>query len=222
MGSEDLFHKRKARKNSELKRQKRERAQNARYLIVCEGTKTEPRYLHEFLDDLKIRPQLVHIMPNNGVTPDRIVEHAINLYKEDKIAGDAFDKVYCVFDRDKHTTFSSAVKRIKDLGPPFVAITSTPCFEFWLLLHFIYTNKPFHAAGKKSVGDQVVAMLKNKPGFNKYGKGDNGVYFKTKEKLIVAMENAKKLRLHNEKIKSINPATDFDLLIQDILLLKEK
>ncbi|NLY65621.1 MAG: hypothetical protein GX070_11815 [Alcaligenaceae bacterium] len=65
-------------------------------------------------------------------------------------------------------------------------------------------------------------MLKNKPGFNKYGKGDNGVYFKTKEKLIVAMENAKKLRLHNEKIKSINPATDFDLLIQDILLLKEK
>ncbi|NLY65622.1 MAG: RloB domain-containing protein [Alcaligenaceae bacterium] len=148
MGSEDLFHKRKARKNSELKRQKRERAQNTRYLIVCEGTKTEPRYLREFLDDLKIRPQLVHIMPNNGVTPDRIVEHAINLYEEDKIAGDAFDKVYCVFDRDKHTTFSSAVKRIKDLGHPFVAITSTPCFEFWLLLHFIYTNKPFHAAGK--------------------------------------------------------------------------
>jgi hypothetical protein len=37
MGSEDLFHKRKARTGAALQRQKYERARNKRYLIVCEG-----------------------------------------------------------------------------------------------------------------------------------------------------------------------------------------
>ena len=49
MGSEDLFHKRKARAGAELQRRKLERKRNKRYLIVCEGTKTEPNYLQELL-----------------------------------------------------------------------------------------------------------------------------------------------------------------------------
>ena len=79
MGSEDLFHRRKARGSAELQRQKRERAKYKRYLIVCEGTKTEPHYLREFLDDLRIRPQMVRIAPNQGVSPDRVVAHALTL-----------------------------------------------------------------------------------------------------------------------------------------------
>ena len=104
MGSEDLFHKRKARAAADLVRQKRERARNKRYLIVCEGTKTEPHYLRELLDDLGIRPQMVRIAPNDGVSPDRVVAHAEKLFEEDAVAGDAYDLVYCVFDRDRHTT----------------------------------------------------------------------------------------------------------------------
>lgn len=45
-----------------------ERARNKRYLIVCEGTKTEPNYLQELLDDLRIRPQVVRIARNEGVS----------------------------------------------------------------------------------------------------------------------------------------------------------
>ena len=44
MGHDDLFKKRKARKNIDLQRERHKRAQNKRYLIVCEGTKTEPYY----------------------------------------------------------------------------------------------------------------------------------------------------------------------------------
>ena len=44
MGSEDLFHKRKARESADLQRVSPERGKNKRYLIVCEGTKTEPQY----------------------------------------------------------------------------------------------------------------------------------------------------------------------------------
>ena len=93
MGSEDLFHRRKARAGAALQRQKHERARNKRYLIVCEGAKTEPHYLRELLDDLGIRPQVVRIPPNDGASPDRVVAHAAMLYEEDAAAGDAFDTV---------------------------------------------------------------------------------------------------------------------------------
>ncbi len=225
MGSEDLFHKRKARAGADLQRKKRERARNKRYLIVCEGTKTEPHYFRDLLDDLKIRSQVVRIAPNDGVSPDRVVAHALVLYAEDAAAGDAFDTVYCVFDRDKHTTFDAAVQRTKDLtaeGKPFEAITSTPCFEFWLLLHFGYTAQPFHAAGKKSVGDQVVSALKAKPGFAKYGKGQKGVYTQLKDKLNDAVIHADRLRRHGLATGSINPATDVDELVKAIQALAGK
>jgi RloB-like protein len=216
MGSDDLFRKRKARESAALQRQKHERARNKRFLIVCEGTKTEPHYFRELLDDLRIRSQVVRIAPNDGVSPDRVVAHALALYEEDAASGDAYDAVYCVFDRDNHTTFDAAVQRTKDLsggGKPLVAITSTPCFEFWLLLHFGYTDQPFHAAGKKSVGDQAVAMLKTKPGFGKYGKGQKGIYAQLKDKLENALSHAEQLRKHGAATGSVNPATDIDKLV---------
>jgi hypothetical protein len=216
MGSDDLFHKRKARESAALQRKKHERARNKRYLIVCEGTKTEPQYFRELLDDLCIRPQVVRIAPNDGASPDRIVTHALALHNEDALDGDAYDTVYCVFDRDRHSTFDAAVQRTKDLsaaGKPLIAITSTPCFEVWLLLHFGYTDKAFHAAVKKSVGDQVVIALKTKPGFGKYGKGQKGIYAQLKDKLGDALDHADQLRRHCVATGSINPGTDIDKLV---------
>lgn len=219
MGSEDLFHKRKARAAESLHRKRRERERNNRYLIVCEGTKTEPQYFQELLDDLSIRPQLVRIAPNNGASPDRVVARAMTLYDEDKLTGDAFDQVYCVFDRDRHSTFDAAVKRTKDLaaaGKPFTAITSTPCFEVWLLLHFRYSDQPFHSSSKKSVADQVISVLKTMPGFEKYGKGKKGVYSQLKEKLADALTHAERLRRHGAAMGSNNPSTDADELVKAI------
>jgi hypothetical protein len=225
MGSDDLFHKRKARAGAELQRKKSERERNKRYLIVCEGTKTEPHYLQALLDDLHIPPQMVRVAPNDGGSPDRVVAHALALYDEDVLTGDAFDQVYCVFDRDQHTTFDSAVKRTKDLttaGRPLVAITSTPCFEVWLLLHFRYSDQPFHAAGRKSGGDHVVSALKTMPGFAKYGKGQKGVYGQLKDKLADALTHAEYLRRHGAATGSINPATDADELVKAIQALATK
>jgi len=225
MGSEDLFHKRKARDGAALQRKKLERARNKRYLIICEGTKTEPQYFQELLNDLRILPQVVRVAPNDGVSPDRVVAHGLALYQEDALAGDAFDQVYCVFDRDRHTTFDAAVQRTKDLtaaGIPLVAITSTPCFEFWLLLHFRYSDQPFHPSGRKSVGDQVVAALKAMPGFRYYSKGQKGVFNQLKDKLTDALAHAKNLRKNGAATGSINPATDIDKLITEIKALLTK
>lgn len=225
MGSEDLFHKRKARAVATFQREKRLREKNKRYLIVCEGTKTEPQYLQELLADFRILPQMVRVAANDGVSPDRVVAHALMLYEDDKVTGDPFDQVYCVFDRDQHTTFDSAVQRTKDLaaaGIPFVAITSTPCFEIWLLLHFDYSDRPFRHVGTRSMGDQVVSILKTKQGFAKYSKGQKGIYGHLKEKLADAIANAERLRRHRTATGIINPATDADELVKAILALAKK
>lgn len=222
MGAEDLFHKRKARTHAQLQRKKQDRTPGQRYLIVCEGTKTEPHYLRELLVDFKIRPQMVRVAPNNGASPDRVVAHAHELYSEDAITGDYYDRVYCVFDRDTHTTFDAAVDHAHTLSTKktsFVPITSTPCFEFWLLLHFGYTDQPFHARGNKSVGEAVISTLKTKEGFKGYSKGQKGIYSRLKPKLHSALTYAARLRRNNEATGSTNPATSMDALIKDLMAL---
>ena len=132
MRPEDRFHQRRARASTALERRQSTRIRNKRYLIVCEGTKTEPQYLKELLEDLNIRPHMVRIARNDGVSPDRVVARALVLYDEDASTGDAFDQVYCVFDRDRHTTFDAAVQRTRDLtaaGKPLRQLLRLPALR---------------------------------------------------------------------------------------------
>ena len=67
MGSEDLFHKRKARKAEETARKKGKIKPYDRVLIVCEGEKTEPIYFEEIrvtleLDSANIKVE--HLLSN--------------------------------------------------------------------------------------------------------------------------------------------------------------
>lgn len=218
MGSDDLFRKRQ----SVAKVKKITRDQNPRYLIVCEGTKTEPNYLREMIQVLGKNPKLIVLEPNNGTSPSSIVSHAKTIY--DRETDDCYDRVYCVFDRDQHEDFASAlseVKKFNDQALPFVAITSNPCFEFWILLHFHYTSKAYRISGARSVGDQALTDLKKIPEFSKYSKGLNGVYQMLGEnRLEDAKTNAVRLREemfgHSNGQFDANPWTNFDVLIQAI------
>lgn len=228
MGSDDLFKKRKARASNALARQQ-QRAQSPRCLIVCEGSKTEPHDLAELREVWGIPHSWVNIKPSEGSSPDRVVQTAEKLYAEDAQLGDSFDQVFCVFDRDAHPTFSSAVQRTRELasnGKSFKAITSTPCFEFWFLLHFGYSDAPFAKAGKKSVGDVVVSQFKTKAGLEQYGKAQKGMAAQLQGKLAAATKHATKLRQSAAKTQNqdpqihANPWTNVDELVQYIEGLK--
>jgi hypothetical protein len=230
MGSEDLFKKRKARASNALARQQQLRAQSHRCLIVCEGSKTEPHYLAELREMWGIPHAWVGIKPSEGSSPDRVVQTAEKLYAEDAQMGDSFDQVFCVFDRDAHATFSAAVQRTRELkanGKPFQAITSTPCFEFWFLLHFGYSDAPFAKAGKKSVGDVVVSQFKTKAGLPHYGKGQKGMATQLQGSLAAATKHASKLRKSAVKMQNqdpqihANPWTNVDELLLYIQSLKK-
>lgn len=225
MASDDLFRKRKAHKAAELKRQKKDRARTKRFLIVCEGIRTEPYYLKDLADHLGIRPSSVKIAPNDGSSPDRVVAHGIKLYEDDAKSGDSFDQVFFVFDKDQHSTYDAAVQQVNDCvatGRPFNAITSVPCFEYWLLLHFGYTDQPFNASGRKSVCDNLVSVLRKKPGFSDYRKGTKGVYNLVKDKTSAAMTAAKKGLTNAKKTGAQNPSTHIHELIDALQKLSKQ
>ena len=78
--------------------------------------------------------------------------------------GQEFDRIFCVFDRDGHQNYQQALDKIA--GSPMgkkgklQAITSVPCFEIWILLHFGYSTAPFVKTGNKSACDKVVYALR--------------------------------------------------------------
>jgi RloB-like protein len=222
MGSEDLFHKRKEA-NIAAKQKTKARLSKQRFLIVCEGGKTEPNYLRALRDDLKIQPTLVDIVHSKDNSPMGIFTYAKEIYEKSKKQSDPYDTVYCVFDRDTHKKFEEALDKINKTKK-FESITTNPCFEFWLLLHFKYTSAAYKQKDKKSVGDQVEHDLKQFDIFANYKKGQKDIYTLCKEKLSIAITNARQLRKEMESSVSqknnpqidANPWTNFDVLVEAI------
>ncbi len=222
MAAKDLFGKRKPR-NPKAERTARPLRQPApRILLVCEGEKTEPVYFSDLVVAWGLSNQ-VKIGKNDGSSPDKVVARAEELYALAQQEGDAFDEVYCVFDRDAHERFKDAVARLKELqakDQPLNGIVSVPCFEFWLLLHFGYTDKPYACKGKKSVGNAVVSDLKKKPGFAKYDKGMVGAFELLAPNLERALKHARQLAAHPAgNDKHPNPSTQVHVLVDRLQLM---
>lgn len=100
MGTDDLFHKRKATKVTQLQRAKESREPYDKVLIVCEGEKTEPHYLMELRGHLKLSQANIKIDPNSDSSPTSVVKYTKELIKESP--KDPYDHVFCVIDRDRH------------------------------------------------------------------------------------------------------------------------
>jgi len=215
MGTDDLFHKRKQRKAASMQRNRARRAPYDRVLVVCEGAKTEPNYFKEIRDDYRLSTANIDICGDEcGSDPLSVVNYAIKKFREDP----DYDRVYCVIDRDKHTTFDAAIDKLRHtrLGRniSFTAIISVPCFEFWLLLHFMYTTRQFCAPGNASNCDLVIAELNKKARIPGYNKGARNIFTLTKTLLPDAIKHAKQLQQHNISVGANNPATNIHDLIE--------
>ncbi len=189
--------------------------------IVCEGAKdkSEHAYLDKFVKDCRFRGNKVEIIlvDTQKNTGKELVERVIQERKNDGIPD---DHAWVVYDKDgyeKHAeTFSLAQK--KNVRIAFSSIS----FETWILLHFEYTTKAFPKS------DDIISYLKHKK-YLDYTKGSDDVYLKTKHLLDSAITHAERIRTHqnnsapiNSSIYDLNPYTDFDLLIKQIIELQEK
>ncbi len=94
----------------------------------------------------------------------------------------------------------------------FVAIRSYPSFEFWFLLHYIYTTKDFQSKGKLSAGDCVVKELKKY--WPEYEKRCETAWDHLHDRKSDALSRAKQVRKAAVETQSENPSTEVDLLLE--------
>ncbi|MBQ8706797.1 MAG: RloB domain-containing protein [Succinivibrionaceae bacterium] len=216
MGSDDLFKKRKARRLKDQQRRIGFCKSYDRVLIVCEGVQTEPLYFECFKEeyDLSSANIIVTDASINGSDPMSIIKYAEKLYKESQTENNAFDRVFCVFDKDQHSNYDTALRELSNAGSHFTAITSVPCFEYWFLLHFEYTTKPFSSASS------VISELKRYIPF--YAKNNSGVFFALKDKMITAIRNAENVNAYVSRISTDNPSTKVVDLVKYLLELNKK
>lgn len=220
MGTEDLFHKRKAKAASALKRRKVRRAPYAKVMIVCEGEKTEPHYFNGLKDHYELNSANVEICGDCGSDPLSIFNYARQRYREEKDAGDAFDKVFCVFDQDAHTNYTASLDAIRRATPKnvYAAITSVPCFEYWLLLHYLYTTKPYNPLPGNSACNQVLSELKSH--FAGYVKGHPTTFSTLLGQLDVAKHNAIRALSTADANHTDNPTTRVHELVEFLQNIK--
>jgi hypothetical protein len=109
-----------ARNHDDLRRRRPLRQPKPRFLIVCEGTVTEPRY---FSDVRHIERSLIDLQIEPGGTPKTLVERAVERKREAdgkarKLKDDnqRYEEVWCVFDIDEHPLIPEAKDQARANG----------------------------------------------------------------------------------------------------------
>jgi len=224
MGSDNLFHKRKMKKIASLRREQSKYEPYDVVLIVCEGGKSEPNYFQELRDEFNLSTANIRIVGDQcGSSPRNIVKYAISEYRKTK----RYNRIFCVFDKDRHPTYNEALNRIRNTklskGDTIQAITSVPCFEVWVLLHFKYTSKPFASRGvNDSICETVLKELKLPHHLPAYEKGTDHLFSILKERLPDAMRHAGRLAAHCVAADTDNPSTQVHQLVEYLQNLKRK
>jgi hypothetical protein len=220
MGSDDLFRKIKARKTDELKRKVANRELYDKVLIVCEGEKTEPFYIEALRDHFQLATANIYIDPNSDSSPTSVVAYAKKLVEEHKY--DSFDRVFCVIDRDRHADFDKAIAQIagfKSKTTTMEAIVSTPCFEYWILLHFVYTTKIFGVSGDSPCQELIRDELRTY--ISEYQKADAAILTSIVQgQLGTAIANSKRAYEEASRNGTDNPLSTMHVLVEYLKNLK--
>ncbi len=141
---------RSRRKPPQLRRSKHSREPKRRFILFCEGAKTEVAYFEAVRRACS--STLINVETHGGVgDPSVIARTAINRAKflgltphsrRQKDSYEKRDQVWAVFDRDEHSRFNEAVANCESQN---VGVgRSDPCFELWLILHEQDFDRPEH------------------------------------------------------------------------------
>ena len=188
------------------------------YVIVCEGTKTEPNYFKQF--KTKYRYNNLNIkMPDSGSTdPKSLVRFAREQIKTKEWILDLKngDAIWCVFDCDENT--DEAISQACNIAKNDVKICfSNPSFEIWYLLHYelIVT--------RLERWDTINKLKKHIPDYEK----SKDIFDLLSDRRSEAIANSKKLNKNHMKNKmdllsvESNPSTQVYTLVEDLLKFNE-
>ncbi|MDR0247567.1 MAG: RloB family protein [Burkholderiales bacterium] len=216
----------KERQRRQLERKLNQRASYDRILIVTEGEKTEPYYFREICKTHRLQTTNVMVKPCEfGTAPIQVVQFAKTLLESGdqhkRIQPRAFEQVFAVFDRDDHKSFFDALnlaesldgKLKNDVKQPvsFRAITSVPCFELWLLLH--YQN----VQALRNRDDVYSRLRQYIPG---YTKSADNIFTTTCGHLDTAIQRAEKLAGQSDARTDSEPFTNVFELVNQLITMR--
>lgn len=139
MGCDDIF-KRKRKENKARKFETRNVKPNS-FLIVSEGTKTEVLYFEGLKKYIQSRyGGNIDVIPlidvdGEGKCTVSLVEETAKIVNRAHII---YEHVWVVFDKDDFGDFDKAIALAEEKG--FKAAWSNQCFEYWLYLHYYYSE----------------------------------------------------------------------------------
>ncbi|MBD1807244.1 RloB domain-containing protein [Microcoleus sp. FACHB-SPT15] len=172
-----------------------------RFLIVCEGEKTEPNYFEGF----RVSKVVEIDVQGLGENPSKLVQSAKELKKQDD-----YDQVWCVFDRDSWTVedFNNAIKNATAQG--FKVAYSNEAFELWYVLHFEFIDT---GIPRKDYLRKLTSLLGRT-----YQKNSEAIYDELFEKQSIAIRNAENLLKQYDPHNPVrdNPSTTVHLLVLEL------
>jgi hypothetical protein len=195
------------------------------FLVVTEGTVTEPVYFDLLLGDLQLTAVHVLVVPGDHSHPRHVIETArreaddqSRKAKKGLLGANepaTFDHVWAVVDTDVATRENvwNEIWQLAKARKVRLA-RSTPCFEYWLLLHFGFTMP-----SDLNDGEAAKSALKKAQG-NDYSTNE-AITRKAFGSLISkwpdAVGHAHSVRRHHEQAATPSPATpstDVDFLVR--------
>lgn len=212
-------------------RQEHKRITNVRskrkyYLIVCEGSKTEPNYFEGLKNELPKGVLIAHQIDieGTGFNTESLVDEAIRLkgvYERE--TGRPVDKLWTVFDRDSFTaeSFNAAVQRCAAVA--IGCAWSNEAFELWYLLHFHYYNAGMNRADFKEL---IEGNLRQHLGeAYSYEKNSKNMYaclkqYGSQQRAIQYAEQLEQIYAGRQDYANHNPCTKVHELIKELLALK--
>lgn len=179
-----------------------------RFLIVCEGGKTEPLCFEAF--PVSTRPDVIEVeVIGSGLNTLGLVRRAVELRAEAP-REERYDETWCVFDRDSFPAedFNVALELASREGIE-VAYTNE-AFELWYLLHFDYIDA---ALSRIQYSDKLDKRLGRR-----YQKNTPTMYEELKRHQPRAIANAEKLlnQYPQPSPEKDNPSTTVHLLVREL------
>lgn len=192
-------------------------------LILTEGEVTEPVYFEALRAKLALQTVEVEVLPQGKGDPRRLAEAALEEREKRRKAAKQnrlslsqspdFDEMWIVFDSDvpmEHGRYHDGITFADAKGVRFAQ--STPCFEFWLLLH-----REFTTALMPKCADVIPRLSKAlEAKYDKNGKESAKLIPPLLEQLTAAKTNAARVRQGHKDAGTpdpANPSTDVDLLV---------
>ncbi len=172
-------------------------------ILICEGAKTEINYFQGLFDhNFQNREKYpLKIYQPNDYSPLGIVNQCVEEIQAAKRNKEAIGdiSIWAVFDKDLHKNLPEAFQ--KAYSNNVKVIFSSICFEYWILLHYIKTTRPFINC------DELVNFIKQR-----YDPS----YLKRDDHFINLMDKIENAIQNNEwlvaQIKRANPSTQiYDL-----------